>query len=118
MSWHDVLPWLKDHLIAFMHEPITCGFLGALAVKALDFLEPVSDPVKWPDFKNWPYWFTFLVAPTLGAFVVFLYTSSGMELKPIVAANIGISAPIILRSWSQKKEGVPPPLAGDIPPGA
>ena len=52
-----------------------------------------------PDWsKNVLYWIVTLVMAGLGGLLVFIYQASGVEVSPIVAFNIGASAPLILQS--------------------
>ena len=86
----------------FFHHPVICGAVGALSIKVLDLIElPAIRSANRPDYSKLATWLPFLLTPLLGAFVVFLYVASDVNLKPIVAANVGVSAPIILRSWAQ-----------------
>ena len=75
---------------------------GALAGQLLGLLELKNTaPAQRPNLKDFWYWFPFVVSPLLGAGLAFAYVRSGVDLKPMLALNIGISAPLVLRSMSE-----------------
>ena len=65
-----------------------------------------------PDWsKSWLYWaVTFLMAVSGGG-LVFLYAMSGTVLSPILALNIGASAPLLLGKLVQQ---TPPIESGRV----
>lgn len=82
--------------------PVLFAALGALAVKLLELIElPKIPRTERPDLREWTYWAPFVLMPIIGAFVAYLYVASDMDLKPILACNVGISAPLILRTMAQ-----------------
>jgi hypothetical protein len=82
--------------------PVLFATLGALAVKLLELLELGKIPkTERPDLCDWVYWASFLFMPLLGGFVAYMYVASDVDLKPILACNVGISAPLILRAMAQ-----------------
>lgn len=76
------------------------GFLGGVAAEALQWFhlrkELHSGVPRWA--KSWGYWIVTSVMAAIGALLVALYQASGNELSPILAFNIGASAPLILES--------------------
>jgi len=82
--------------------PVYCAFGGALAIKLLELaeLQHVSKTER-PDFTDVVYWLPYLIMPLLGAGLAYVYIVSGVQLQPILAANIGVSAPLILRTWAE-----------------
>jgi hypothetical protein len=82
--------------------PIYCAFFGALAIKLLELaeLQHVAK-VERPDFSDIIYWLPYLIMPLLGGGLAYVYIVSGVKLQPILAANIGVSAPLILRTWAE-----------------
>jgi hypothetical protein len=48
--------------------------------------------------RSWFYWLTTLAMILCGAGLAFIYAKSGVALAPIVAVNIGASAPLIIGS--------------------
>ena len=89
-----------------MNEPILFAAGGALAIKLMDLAELSNVPIeRRPDLKDFFYWLPFLILPLVGGFLAYAYANSGTVLTPILAINIGASAPLILKS-----------LASTIPP--
>lgn len=75
---------------------------GALAVKLLELAELHKLPtVERPDLKDWVYWLPFLILPLLGGGLAHVYVFSDTQLSPILAVNIGVSAPLMLRAMAQ-----------------
>jgi hypothetical protein len=89
--------------------------VGALAGQVLGLLE-LKNIVKAnrPNLRDFWYWFPFVISPLLGGGLSYAYLLSGVDLKPLVAINVGIAAPIILRSMAELKN--PPQI--QTPPGA
>lgn len=74
---------------------------GGLGINLLNLIELKNVPKnRRPDLKDPLYWLYFVITPLLGAGLAFLYDSSNIKLQPILAANIGASAPLILRSMA------------------
>lgn len=87
--------------LGILHSSVLFGFFGALAAQLLNLMEVRSIPrTQRPDFSDLFYWLPFIVAPMVGGGLVFAYVSSGDVLKPLVAINIGVSAPLILRAMA------------------
>lgn len=83
-------------------QPVVCAILGALAIKLLELAELAKIPkIRRPDFHDWIYWVSFVIMPAIGGFLAYMYVTSGVALKPILACNVGISAPLILRAMAQ-----------------
>jgi hypothetical protein len=78
------------------------GFFGGMAVNLLRLLELV--PVRRADrpdtFSDPLYVLQFVVLPLLGGGLAYAYTTSGTPLTPILAVNIGASAPLILKNFA------------------
>lgn len=75
---------------------------GAFAIKLLELAELHRIPaVERPDLKDWVYWLPFLILPILGGGLAYAYISSNTSLSPILAVNVGISTPLMLRAMAQ-----------------
>lgn len=75
---------------------------GAFAIKLLELAELHKIPqVERPDLKDWLYWLPFVILPLLGGGLAYVYISSNTALSPILAVNVGVSAPLILRAMAQ-----------------
>ncbi len=92
------------------HPECLCAAAGGLAINLLNLAELKNVPKdRRPDLTDWLYWLYFLVTPALGAGLAYLYQISNIEMKPLLAANVGASAPLILRSMAAAiPAGVPP----------
>ena len=102
---------------AQLHSAVWFAFAGALAIKLLELAELHKLPkLERPDLKDWLYWVPFLIMPFLGGALAYAYMESGIEIRPLLAMNIGVSAPLVLRAMAQAN-----PLEGspvDTPDGA
>ena len=80
---------------------------GGLAVSFLRLAELANIPkVDRPEtFTNPYYVIQFFFFPLLGAGLAYTYQESGAILTPIIAVNVGASAPAILKSLAS---AVPP----------
>ena len=77
------------------------GF-GGLAIKLLELAElPKVPKSERPDFKDIVYWIPFAVMPLLGGGLAYMYVMSGVALQPVLAVNVGVSAPLILRAMAE-----------------
>jgi hypothetical protein len=82
-----------------MDSSIVIAAIGGFALNLLQLMELSKIPKeRRPDFKDWLYWLPYIGWPFLGASLAFVYSASAIELKPIVAFNVGLSAPLIIRS--------------------
>lgn len=91
-----------------------CAVFGGLAIKLLELAElPKVPKAQRPDFKDVIYWLPFLILPGLGGGLAYVYVISGIALKPILAFNVGASAPLIIRTVAQ----IYPAQAKPIDPG-
>jgi hypothetical protein len=87
---------------------------GALGMQLLSLMEIKNIPkAERPDFKDFFYWLPFLLAPLVGGGLALVYIYPADVLKPLVALNVGVSAPLILRSMAN----INPLDKGDINPG-
>ena len=96
------------------HPSVLFAFFGAFAMQLLSLLEIKNIPkAEHPDFRDFFYWLPFIVAPLVGAGLALAYIYPTDVLKPLVAINIGVSAPLILRSMAS----INPLDKGGINPG-
>ena len=95
---------------------------GGLAANLLPVLDLRGVPkAELPDFKSIFYWLPFILMPMLGAGLATAYVLSGVDLKPIVAVNVGITAPLILRAMASSAPPTvktPSPKGIPVDPGA
>lgn len=90
-----------DFLNSITH-PVWFAMAGAFAIKLLEIAELHKlAPAERPDFKDILYWVPFVILPLLGGGLAQVYVSSDTVLSPLLAVNIGVSAPLMLRSMAQ-----------------
>lgn len=78
------------------------AFGGALGLRLLEFAELAKVPkANRPDLKDPIYWISFVIMPILGGGLAYAYVASSVEMKPMLAINVGVSAPLILRAMAQ-----------------
>ena len=88
--------------ITEIKQAIWYAIAGAFAIKLLEIAELHKIPkIERPDMKDWLYWAPFFILPLLGGGLAQVYISSGTVLTPILAINIGVSAPLVLRAMAQ-----------------
>ncbi|MCD9500713.1 hypothetical protein GLP37_00710 [Photobacterium phosphoreum] len=88
--------------LASLDAAIYYAFFGAFSIKLLELAELHKVPkVERPDLKDWVYWIPFIVLPFIGAGLAHVHISSNTELSAMLAVNIGVSAPLILRAFAQ-----------------
>ena len=84
------------------------GLAGGAAAELLRWFR-IRDQLhnRTPDWaKSWLYWVVTSIMVVFGALLVLMYQGSdGVQLSPVLAFNIGASAPLILSSLTSQ---VPP----------
>ncbi len=89
-----------------LHESVVFAMLGAFIMQLLGLLELSRVPIpERPDFRDLFYGLPFLIGPIVGGFLALVYIYPAEDpadtLKPLVAINIGVSAPLILRTMAR-----------------
>ena len=97
-------------------EPLTeaaLGFAGGAAAELVQWFSLRFTLHRGlPDWsKSWLYWLVTVLMALSGGGLVYLYSISGMTLNPVLALNIGASAPLLLGKLG---EGTPPIDPGRI----
>jgi hypothetical protein len=73
------------------------GFAGGAAAEVLGIYKITRTNTKLPAvMKRTLYWAMSFIMCLMGMLLVFIYTISGVTMIPILAFNIGASAPFIL----------------------
>ena len=91
-----------EGFIADISSTVWFAVCGGFAIKLLELAEIHKIPkVERPDLKDWLYWVPFAVMPVLGGGLAYAYVSSNTTLTPMLAVNIGVSAPLVLRAMAQ-----------------
>ena len=84
-----------------MWTSVIIGCLGGLAIDALNLMELQNiEPSKRPNFKDFFYWLPYIAWPLLGGLLAFLYEASDTHLKPIIAFQVGVTAPLIIKAMA------------------
>ena len=85
-----------------LNQAVWFSVAGAFGIKLLELAELHKIPkVDRPDLYDWLYWVPFVIMPLLGGGLAHAYVSSSALLSPILALNVGVSAPLILRAMAQ-----------------
>ena len=89
--------------VEFIINPaVLYAFSGALGIKLLELAELHKVPkLDRPDLRDWLFWVPFIILPILGGGLAQMYVSSGTILNSILAVNVGVSTPLILRAMAQ-----------------
>jgi hypothetical protein len=86
------------------------GFLGGVAGELLGLYDfQRRKPAEWPEYYKYPtYWLLSLAMAGFGSLLVVAYTGSDVDLNPLLALNIGASAPLILGTFVRTTPDLPP----------
>jgi hypothetical protein len=76
------------------------GTLGGLLINVVRLAELATlRRIERPPTFSDPLWaFQFFALPIVGGALAFVYQVDGVALKPLLAVNIGVSAPLILKT--------------------
>ncbi len=88
-----------------MNEYFLYGTIGGLLAELLGLYKlRTQAPSAFPSYlKTIFYWLVTIGMILAGGVLVWIYHKSGLDLKPIIAVNIGASAPLIIGSLVQTK---------------
>ena len=88
-----------------MIEYFLYGISGGLLAELLGLYKlRTQAPSAFPSYlRSKFYWVITILMILAGGGLVLIYNKSGLDLKPIIAVNIGASAPFILGSLVQSK---------------
>ena len=86
------------------------GFLGAFLLNIVRLAELANTPriQRHPTFSDWLWVVQFLGLPVVGGALAWAYHADGANLKPLLAMNIGLSAPLILKAMAVVAPERPP----------
>jgi hypothetical protein len=89
-------------------EGFLYGAVGGLFAELLGLFKLRREaPSNLPDWLKSPfYWCITLAMICAGGLVVVIYLRSGIPLKPIIAVNVGASAPLIISTLSSHTPSV------------
>ena len=93
---------------------ILLAAFGGIAINLLNLMELQKlEKGQRPDFRDPLYWLPFVVWPISGAVLAYAYETE-TDLNAILAINIGVSAPLIIRGFAAAS----PFRKSSIDPGA
>ena len=86
------------------------GCLGGFLINIVRLAELANVPeIERPKtFSDPLYTFAFFALPIVGGALAYIYQADGILLKPLLAVNIGISAPLMLKTFAASVPKVPP----------
>jgi hypothetical protein len=86
------------------------GLLGGALAEILGLFKLRQQAAgNLPEFlKSAFYWIVTIAMLCAGAGVVFVYLKSGIPLNPLLAVNVGASAPLIIGSLVSQAPNIPP----------
>lgn len=91
-----------------MSIPIWLAAFGGFAINVLHLIEySKRSKAERPDFKDWLFWVPYFAWPILGGTLAYAYQESGVQLSPILALNVGLSAPLILKAMVEANPAKP-----------
>lgn len=85
------------------------GLLGGVFAELLGhFRMRTSAPGELPSYlQHWYYWLVTFGMIVAGGVLAFAYVKSGMLLPPLIAINVGASAPLIIGNLTAKPAVIP-----------
>jgi hypothetical protein len=86
------------------------GVLGGFFAELLGLFQLRKQaPGSLPQFlKSWFYWVITLAMILAGGILVVIYLSSDIPVKPILAVNIGASAPLLIGTFVAQTPSISP----------
>lgn len=87
-----------------MFESTAFAMGGALAFKFIELLDWCEGDSRLAlKFKRPHFWLPFLIRPLLGAGLAAANVESGSALSPIVAVNVGLTGPLLLKAFLPRR---------------
>lgn len=96
-------------------DPIIAAAFGGLAPRLIDMALLSHIPERQRPNIDFYYAIPFIVMPFISAMIAYIYIQSNIPLTPLLAFNVGISAPLIVKSAAEAYEIN---KKDDIEPGA
>jgi len=93
-----------------LFEGFLYGLLGGLLSEVLGlFRLRQQRPETLPEWlSSWFYWATTLLMVAAGGLLVVIYLRSGIAVQPILAVNVGASAPLLIGTVLGQAPSIPP----------
>jgi hypothetical protein len=85
-------------------KTILCGLAGGFLVELNVWWKlRYTPPEKLPQFYKYPhYWVTTIAMIAAGGGLALVYVLSGISVSPLLAVNVGASAPLIIGNLTAK----------------
>ncbi len=100
----------------FFTQQIVLAAIGGLVISVLNLIELQHIPKdRRPDLSDALYWVAFFAWPLLGGLVGYLYTDPAAPLGRFVSFQLGMSAPLILKTAAN---AIPAVAKAQLPKGA
>jgi hypothetical protein len=91
-------------------EGFLYGLLGGVLSEVLGLFrlrqQKIETLPEW--LTSWFYWATTLSMVAAGGLLVLIYLRSGIAVQPILAVNVGASAPLLIGSVLGQAPPIPP----------
>lgn len=86
-----------------MADPILWGLAGGVVGEFLNIYDHrKEDPKNWPGhLRRFSYWAIAVFMVALGGVLVAAHQDSGVDMNAILAMNIGLTAPLALKTSSR-----------------
>lgn len=87
-----------------LFEGFALGFLGAAFAELLGWFKLRTEARdKFPEYwKSYLYWGLTVAMMVAGGMLVVVYLRSGIEMKAVIALNVGASAPLIIGGFTSQ----------------
>jgi hypothetical protein len=82
-------------------DPIVAAAFGGLAPRLIDLALLSHIPERQRPNIDRYYAIPFIIMPFISMMIAYIYIQSGISLTPILAFNVGISAPLIVKSAAE-----------------
>jgi hypothetical protein len=93
-----------------VNEPVAflCGLGGGVVPELVGLYKDREQPQLPVKFKSWVWWLGALAMIAAGGGLAVLYAASDNQLSPLLAVNVGASAPLILASLTSITPAIAP----------
>ena len=84
---------------------------GGLFVNLLNMVELGKIPPHERPVLDWIFWVPYFIWPIIGGSIALAYQLSNINLSPILGLQVGVTAPLIIRSMAN----TPPSQQQEVP---
>jgi len=84
-----------------IYTTVMCAAFGGVALPLIELSNLPNRPkAEHPDFKSIIYYLALGIQSFVGGVIAWAYVQSGFQLTPLLAINVGVAAPVILRGMT------------------